>query len=310
MKRDALILILLGVLAFGLAAAVQSRLEGAAGRREADSVLKAVLGEGRRMFANHFAVKADVYLHSGFYPSMFDQAAVAEKDQHGDEAGHVHTAGCDHENDADHDADHGKAAAPGGHECDTSFMGEPKDWVEKLGRHFIVAEHSHLEGGKEREILPWLKLSAELDPQRIETYLVGAYWLVRLKNPNEAEAFLRQGLRANPQSYEILFELGKIYDTSFKQPDRARGIWKLGLRRWDESEAGKKEPDKLGRVHMLDCLAQLEEGKGNYTQAIRYFEEAKNYSPHPEALDERIRELRLKMTLSPGSPGSGAPLTS
>jgi tetratricopeptide (TPR) repeat protein len=260
-------------------------------------VFKVLFGEGRRMFANHFAVKADVYLHSGFYPSIFDQAAAAEKaklEGQGAAEPHVHSAECDHGHEDDHDE---ATTTPGGHKCDTSFMGEPKDWFEAMGRHFLVTEHTHLDTGKEREILPWLKLSADLDPQRIESYMVAAYWLERLHKPKEAEEFLRQGLRANPQSYEILFELGRIYQQHLKQPDRARNVWQLGLRRWEEVEAGKDKPDKLGKERILVHLAQLELGQGNYALAVRYFEQAKTYSPSPEGLDQRIKEVWLKFTL-------------
>src|SRR5437667_4857091 len=60
-----------------------------------------------------------------------------------------------------------------------------------------------------REILPWLRLSAELDPNSVRTYTVAAYWLrERMGKVAEAEQFLREGLRANPGSYAILFELG------------------------------------------------------------------------------------------------------
>ena len=48
----------------------------------------------------------------------------------------------------------------------------------RFGRKFRVTEHKHLSGDStERELLPWLKISAELDPQRVETYTVAAYWL-------------------------------------------------------------------------------------------------------------------------------------
>jgi len=51
-----------------------------------------------------------------------------------------------------------------------------------------------------------------MDPQKIETYTVGSYFMRRhLNRPREAEAFLREGLRNNPGSYEILFELGRLY---------------------------------------------------------------------------------------------------
>ena len=59
----------------------------------------------------------------------------------------------------------------------------------------MITEHTHLEGGNEREILPWLRLSAELDPQRVETYTVAAYWLRAVGKMVEAEHFLREGLR-------------------------------------------------------------------------------------------------------------------
>ena len=297
MKRGALILILLGVMAFSLGAWLQPRLPKAAGGRDADNVFKVLFGEGRRMFANHFAVKADVYLHSGFYPSIFDQAAKAQAaEEQGTTEGHVHTAECHHEdNHEDHDAN---APDANGHKCDTSFMGEPRDWIERLGRNFMVTGHSHLEGGREREILPWLKLSAQLDPQRVETYLVAGYWLSeRLNKPKEAEEFLRDGLSANPQSYEILFELGHLYEHDFKQPERARNVWRLALRRWDETEAGKEKPDKNGRNLILGQLAELAMEQGELLEAIRYFEEAKQFSPAPDGLNGRINDLWLRLTL-------------
>ena len=292
MRRDALLLVLLVVLMFSLGAWVEPGLVRTAEGRDPDNVFKVLLGEGRRMFANHFAIKADVYMHSGFYPSIFDQAAaVQEEESSGGTNGHVHTPECEHADEHGHEEETGLD----GHKCDTSFMGQPRDWIEAMGRHFLVTEHQHLKGGSEREILPWLKLSADLDPQRVESYLVASYYLSDyLHRPKEAEDFLRQGLRANPQSYEILFELGKIYDRDLKEPDRARNVWKLGLRQWDEVEEDKEKPDKVGRSRILEYLAQLEQTQGNYAQAIRYFEEARQYSPEPTRLDARINEVRLK----------------
>src|SRR5438034_2728201 len=41
-------------------------------RRVPGDFLSGFVGEGRKLFANHFYVKADVYFHSGYYPSIFD----------------------------------------------------------------------------------------------------------------------------------------------------------------------------------------------------------------------------------------------
>lgn len=324
MKRPSLILVLLIVLAFGLGARVQPSLTG--GRDTSGNVFQVFFGEGRRMFANHFAVKADVYLHSGLYPSIFDQAALAERQEkltnsteHAEdplgEAGHDHKAeaahdehqGHDHESetahDDHHDHDHEGETGVGGHECDVSFLGKPRDWFEAMSRHFMVTEHSHLEQGNEREILPWLEMAADLDPQREETYVMTSYWLsTRMDNPREAEQFLRRGLRANSKSYELLFELGRLYQHHLDDPARARNVWLFALRRWDEVETKKAEPDKAGRNKILGELAQSYNLNGDYDQAIRYFEEAKLYSLFPEDLEKRIQEIRQKRAESGASP--------
>jgi tetratricopeptide (TPR) repeat protein len=311
MKRPGLLLLLLVVVAFSLSTWLQPRLPKASGGRDSDNVFKVLFGEGRRIFANHFAVKADIYLHSGFYPSIFDQAAKAKETEEAElEPGHVHTAECNHDPHNDDHVEHHEESdtTANGHKCDTSFMGEPRDWIERLGRKFMVSEHSHLENGREREILPWLKLSAQLDPQRVETYLVAGYWLSeRLGKPKDAEEFLRDGLRANPQSYEILFELGHIYEHSYKEPDRARNVWRLALKRWNELEPAKEKPDNNGRNLILGQLAELELKQGHLQESIRYFEEAKKYSPSPEAIDARIKEIWLRYTLPDAG---GAPAAS
>lgn len=298
MTRPFLMLVLLVVLAFGLGARVQPQMMRAGAAHDSDNVFKALFGEGRRMFANHFAVKADVYLHSGFYPSIFDQAAQAEEQvAQGNEPGHVHTSECDHDHEHEEHGHEGEFTNVAGHECDTSFMGPPLDWLEALGRKFMVTEHTHLEGGKERDILPWLELSADLDPQRIETYLVTAYWLARIGKVSEAEQFLRRGLSANPQSYEILFELGKVRERYYHDPLQARNIWRLALRRWDEVEAGKEEPNRVACSRILGRLAESYLETGQYLEAIKYFQAAKDYSPSPESLEQRIQEVWLKFTL-------------
>jgi len=41
-----------------------------------------LLGDGRRLFANHFFIMADVYFHSGYYPSVFDRNAPKPDQRH------------------------------------------------------------------------------------------------------------------------------------------------------------------------------------------------------------------------------------
>jgi tetratricopeptide (TPR) repeat protein len=295
MTRSALLLIGLLVLAFSLSAWVDPRVTRE-GERYSGNALEVMLGEGRRMFANHLAVKADVYLHSGFYPSIFDQAAAAEQREKAaaeSAEAHVHTEDCEHDHDHEHLHEHGEESLPEGHKCDTSFMGQPQDWIERFGRNFIVTEHKHLEGGKAREILPWLKLAAELDPQRVETYAVGAYWLrVDQKRSDQAERFLREGLKANPQSHELYFELGRLHYESHDDVPRARNLLQHAYRLWQQNEGNKEEPDRQSFLGITVRLGKLEHEAGNPEKAIQWLTLAKALSPSPDSLQKQIDEIR------------------
>ncbi len=287
MKRPApyLVFALLAMVCFSLATALQPRVSRGSGEAGAESVLKVLLGDGRRIFANQAFVEADVYFHGGYYPSVFDQAQAPKDSRH-------MTA---KESSSEEEE----------HEGQMNFLGPPHDWIERFGRHFLISEHVHLGAGKEREILPWLRLSAELDPHRTDTYTVAAYWLRnQLCKPDEAEKFLREGERNNPGSFEILFELGRLYNENYHDPGRARGLWELALRRWREREGNKKEPDRLSFEEIVIHLARLEEQTGNLKRAIEYLEMAIPASPNPQALRQQVTELQGKLAARPGGTGA------
>lgn len=245
-------------------------------QRGQDSVMKVLLGDGRHLLANHLFTKADIYFHSGYYPTIFDNAEPPKEN---------HMAGHEHEE--------------GEHE-EENFMGKPRNWVDAFSRNFKITQHTHLEHGREREILPWLKLSAQMDPHLIDTYTVAAYWLANhLHKVAEAEQFLREGLRENPQSYQILFALGRIYYNQYHDAMRARNVWDIAFKRWHEQEGGKKNPDKFGFEEIVVNLGRLEEDQGNIPAAIKYYEEAKGVSPAPQNLQKQIDELKRKLESKP-----------
>lgn len=262
-------------LALALAAGGRLLLWQQASVQDTGSVFALLLGESRRAFADQVFLKADAYFHQGYYPSVFDLALPDGKTHMVKE-----TEGGQH--------DHSHVRAERGH----------RDWLEAFGSHFYPAEHRHLERfGDSREILPWLRLSAELDPHRVDTYTVAAYWLrERLNKVNDAEAFLREGLRANPGSYEILFELGRLYAENNRDIPRARAVLELAVEKWLRQEAGKPNPDELTYAHILAQLAALEESVGNYDQAVTHFTRLQRVSPSPEAIQKRIDELRAKLS--------------
>jgi tetratricopeptide (TPR) repeat protein len=227
---------------------------------------------------------ADVYFHSGYYPSIFDQREEGTKEIVAESQGHSDTPD---------------------DELKEDFLGKPKDWIDRFGRHFRITSHTHLEHSHEREILPWLRLAADMDPQMIQTYTVGAYFMCQhLNQPQQAEAFLREGLRNNPGNYEILFGLGRIYHDNYHDSSRARNIWQLALISFMKQTPEQQKENKIGFDAITVNLANLERDAGNYADAINWFQAAQKVSPNPGALQQQIDELKAKMAAATNAPAT------
>jgi tetratricopeptide (TPR) repeat protein len=299
MPYPALILGLLFTVAFTLSTLLQPwHNQWAGSLSRSGDFLTVLLGDGRRVFAGYFFRKADVYMHAGYYPSIFDQAAEEEMGHHladssgaatpGSENDHDH----DHEHDHDHDDDHE-------HDDDHGWsIDPPRDWIDRFGRHFRPSQHVHLETSTDaREILPWLRISADLDPELVQTYTVGAYWLrSKLGKADEAEQFLREGLRANPGSHEILFELGRLYQEDRQDLSRARNVWELALKYWQEQAVLVEEPDLLAYRQITVHLAHLEDQAGNLDRSLTYWRAVHSKFPDSEAIQEHIDELTQRLS--------------
>ncbi len=251
----------------------------------APSVFAVLMGDSRRMFATHFFEKADATFHGGLAPSIFD-APMKEGTSHMTEE--IHT-----DPTQTNKTDHHEEELP-------SFFQPPKDWIEAFGRNFFPVTHIHIsDTGQEREILPWIKLASELDPQRIAPYITAAYWLrTRMGKPAEAEAFLREGLRNNPDSYEILLELGRIYRDNKKELPVAENLLELSLKKWHKQEAAGMNPSEPVYRDTLGELVRLEEQQGNFKQMIIYLEEMKKISPNPDVVEKQIQDVKKKMSTS------------
>jgi hypothetical protein len=262
---------------FSLATWLQPRFTALQANPNAnDSAVTILMGESGRLFATHFLLKADAYFHSGAYPSIFDTVTNKEpvaivSETHGEHDEH----------------DHAEA-----HE--ESIFGEPHDWIERLGRNFFPTTHTHLDKpGEAREILPWLKLSAQLDPQKVTTYVAAAYWLRHdPTHVNEAEPFLREGLRANPNSYEILLELGKFYDENKHDAERARNLWELAWAKWQKQKAADAKVDDLIGSEILGELVKNARASGDTKRQLQYLELLKQFGIDKESIQKQIDALK------------------
>ena len=256
------------------------------GQSQADNVFKLLFGEGRRLFANQFFVMADVSFHSGYYPSIFDRQ------------------------ETDHDVAmpaHGQTEEKDSTSDD--FLGPPPDWIATLERNFVPNRHVHLDAGGPsghkadagvREILPWLKLASDMNPQMIENYTVGAYWLRRLNKPVEARDFLFDGLHNNPGNSELLFDLGFLYQENFQDTNRARNVWMAGLRCWDAQSISAKTNSQTMLVYEETAmnLARLEKNEGHWPEVVKYLNMVKSVAPNPEAIQKQIDDAEKKLTAS------------
>jgi tetratricopeptide (TPR) repeat protein len=295
MARPGFILALLLAACFTLATCLQPQARRWTNEDQKDSLLAIALGDARRMFANHFFVKADVYFHSGYYPSIFDQGAKPAVD-----AGHLTEEHHEGKDEAAEEREHEKSMD----------VGKPRDWIEAFGRHFYPSTHTHLDKpGEAREILPWLRLSADLDPHRIDTYTVAAYWLRKhLGKTDEAGQFLLEGWRENPNSVEIIFELGQLEYENHHDITRARNLWELALRYWQAQEDSGQKPDDVLYQKLVINLAHLEEEQRNLQQALHYREMEVKVSPFPDVVRKEIAELRQQLASpQPKKTDSGPP---
>jgi len=282
---------LLLVVCFCLATDLSFWFQAWQGNRAASANLMAVaLGDARRMFAQHFFVKADAYFHSGFYPTIYDNLQSYQTPHIAEDSG----------------AMRGKNTGD-----ETSFLGPPRNWIDRLGRQFFPSVHTHLtEGGANgqeqegevREILPWMKLSSELDPKRVETYTVTAYWLRRIGKPNEAEDFLRSGLKENPGDPQLLFDLGRLYSESRQDPVRARNVWEAGLRNLSNLPEKDRDDNKFVAEQLLAALAKLEQKANNTERAVTLLARLKVLSRNPDAIQKWIDEVKQ------GSSGTSKPI--
>lgn len=303
------VFILLGVLLLvacaGLAASLDRWFMSWAGNRARDfRPLRIAIGDGQKIFAGHFYRKADVYFHSGMYPSIFDNNESFKTAHIGEDAGATGSINTgDEEN----------------------FLGGSRDIIDRFSRNFFPSRHTHLDeggtgghshGGAEhhhgpdgqvielgdgasgevREILPWLKIAQELDPENPLTYTVTAYWLrQRLGKVREAELLLREGLKALPDHPALHFELGRIYFENQKEIVRARNIWRHAAKAWQIQEAVKPDPDKFILEQILTHLARLEETAGDLVRAVDYWQQAGELMPERKGIPDRIEELRQKI---------------
>jgi len=174
--------------------------------------------------------------------------------------------------------------------------------------------HQHTEG---TELLPWFRLQTLSDPHNVRSYLIGSWWLKAKGDTQvlEALAFVEEGIRNNPDAFQlhlmkgsILFKLNRREEAAAayeKAVDLARRIRppegdddpkaeELGWDRYKEQDART-----AARMEVLlrKNLGQTDEALRKATEYGRTFAK--------DAILER--QIQLLTGQSPEAPGESSP---
>jgi hypothetical protein len=272
------VMIFLFVCCLGLATVLDPQFRMLHNRENSSAnVLVALMGDSRRLFAHQFFAMADAYFHSGFYPTIFDNKKPGAESDLKEES-------------------RAKTENAKEREEESSFLGKPKDWIERFGRHFYPTVHTHLHGGDEREMLPWLKLAAEMDPHELDPYLTASYWLrTSLNKPHEAEQFLRDGQRANPDSFEIELELGRVYFYNYTNTIVGRNIFVLARQKWRKQDMAGAKPDPHAYEEIMGELVRTDRAKGDLKQQLADMEDLLKVARSKDIVQRQIDELKAQL---------------
>lgn len=149
-------------------------------------LLYKVFGELSNYLSYLSYMKADNYFHGGVY--------LADKDECLDKIS---------------DAEHAHAHE---HEHAERVMSSTGNLLLDIHNNITISEHKHLKGVESKEIIPWLYYSVKLNPHNQMAYSVAGYWLaVKMNDFNAGALILNEGLRNNPESWQIYSTLGQIY---------------------------------------------------------------------------------------------------
>ncbi len=126
-----------------------------------------------------------------------------------------------------------------------------------------------------------------LNPKFDKAYAQGGFHLsTNLKKKEEGIKFLKEGLKNNPNSYEINFELGYEYFFGFAD-------YKNALEHFRKAVLLTEDEHKLQVCYKL--LAHSYFKLGDYNESLNYWFKVKKLAPKQPMIDHWIEEIKTKM---------------
>ncbi len=192
-------------------------------------IISKILGGVFSGSADLLWLKTDEYLHKGVtehsHCHILEEAGIGGHTQHKHE--HEHK-GTEHGHELKHNR------------LDKLFA--------KLEYNLKPNITEHLHSKREDELMPWFKLTTTFNPHHVRAYAVGGYWLAfRLGKTEEAIKFLKEGIKNNPDGYQISTQIGIVYFSRLKDYKKAQYYFEKALK----SQAEMDEYDKAGILRFL-----------------------------------------------------------
>lgn len=127
--------------------------------------------------------------------------------------------------------------------------------------------------GDPRQLLPWYRMQTKLNPLDKQAYINGAFFLVDLaKKPDEALAFLEEGIENNPRSPELHVEVGRFYYEKLKRYEEAIPYLEKAVTFGKEMQSrNDAEEEAFGNAYLF--LAMTHRKQGNLAVALSVAEE-------------------------------------
>ncbi|OIO39054.1 MAG: hypothetical protein COT00_03795 [Candidatus Omnitrophica bacterium CG07_land_8_20_14_0_80_50_8] len=220
------------------------RIEGSLFRQlpEAHSKdpLTLLLGSAKESIGDTLFLKANSYFHGGVDMNLIQHEGMEDED-HGAE----------------------------GHELET-YKKAYTDWVYKVNSRVKVLDHIHLRGQETKELLPFLSAAVKLDPYNVSAVLTTAYWLNDyFKNTDAAIEILKQGLKDNPDSWEIHYALGMNYFKVKEKYSESAAYFEAARQKIDKNDSNRKS---LRIIYYF--LAESYLKQGFHLQALECYQKA------------------------------------
>lgn len=188
-----------------------------------------MLGEFRTSMSDVLFIKIERYLHAGvgYLPHINESLLSINETQKAytpaepDAEGHNHGAHCNQgapapDRSGYNDDGSEKELIPStGYEGTPTLLPTPEvDFRGLIGRlHREVKPwlppEDHARHAESRELLPWFRLMTLSDPHYVRGYCIGAWWLGQME-PAAAEIYAKEGIRNNPEAFQIRVTLGEL----------------------------------------------------------------------------------------------------